>query len=249
MAAQAEASRSAESGVNLDEEAARLIQYQQSYQAAAKILQIAQTVFDTLLDTAGLNTDPCASPPPTPSTAAVDNLQQRQQDLQLAQDRLTSGKRVARASDDPAAAARVERALATSARAVADQRGLEASRSAMQQVEGALGDATEAMQQVRELLVAAGNGSYTDAERANLGARIARPARAAVLHRQPRRRRGRLPVRRPGFGAAALRRRRGRRGLPRRRRPDRGAGRRPAADDARRRRRLAAARAAATACS
>jgi flagellar hook-associated protein 3 FlgL len=103
---------------------------------------------------------------------AVDNLQQRQQDLQLAQDRLTSGKRVARASDDPAAAARVERALATSARAVADQRGLQASRSAMQQVEGALGSATEAMQQARELLVAAGNGSYTDAERANLGARI-----------------------------------------------------------------------------
>ena len=29
------------------------------------------------------------------------------------------------------------------------------------------------MQQVRELLVAAGNGSYTDFERANLGARIA----------------------------------------------------------------------------
>jgi len=35
-----------------------------------------------------------------------------------------------------------------------------------------LGSATEAMQQARELLVAAGNGSYTDAERANLGARI-----------------------------------------------------------------------------
>jgi flagellar hook-associated protein 1 FlgK len=38
-----------QSGVNLDEEAARLIQYQQSYQAAAKMLQIAQTVFDSLL--------------------------------------------------------------------------------------------------------------------------------------------------------------------------------------------------------
>jgi flagellar hook-associated protein 3 FlgL len=103
---------------------------------------------------------------------AVDNLQRRQQALQLAQDRLTSGKRVARASDDPAAAARIERALAASARADANQRGLEASRNAMQQAEGALGNASEAMQQVRELLVAAGNGSYTDAERANLGARI-----------------------------------------------------------------------------
>ena len=37
------------SGVNLDEEAARLIQFQQSYQAAAKILQVAQSVFDSLL--------------------------------------------------------------------------------------------------------------------------------------------------------------------------------------------------------
>src|SRR5574337_99337 len=36
-------------GVNLDEEASRLIQFQQSYQAAAKVLQVAQTVFDTLL--------------------------------------------------------------------------------------------------------------------------------------------------------------------------------------------------------
>ncbi|RZI84928.1 MAG: flagellar hook-associated protein FlgK [Rubrivivax sp.] len=37
-------------GVNLDEEAARLIQFQQGYQAAAKILQVAQTVFDTLIN-------------------------------------------------------------------------------------------------------------------------------------------------------------------------------------------------------
>lgn len=55
-AAMAEESRtlaSNTSGVNLDEEAARLIQYQQSYQAAAKMLQVAQSVFDTLLQTAG----------------------------------------------------------------------------------------------------------------------------------------------------------------------------------------------------
>ncbi len=103
---------------------------------------------------------------------SVDNLQRRQQELQQAQDRMTSGKRVARASDDPTAAARVERALATSARALADQRGVEASRNAMQQAEGALGTAIETMQQVRELLVAAGNGSYTDAERANYAARL-----------------------------------------------------------------------------
>ena len=49
VAQQAEQRRSAGAGVNLDEEAARLLQYQQSYQAAAKVLQIAQSVFDTLI--------------------------------------------------------------------------------------------------------------------------------------------------------------------------------------------------------
>jgi flagellar hook-associated protein 1 FlgK len=53
VAAEAEKARSSKAGVNLDEEAARLIQYQQSYQAAAKMLQVAQSVFDTLLQTAG----------------------------------------------------------------------------------------------------------------------------------------------------------------------------------------------------
>ncbi|MDP9044029.1 MAG: flagellar hook-associated protein FlgK [Pseudomonadota bacterium] len=51
-ASQAETARSNSAGVNLDEEAARLIQYQQSYQAAAKILQVAKQIFDTLLQTA-----------------------------------------------------------------------------------------------------------------------------------------------------------------------------------------------------
>ncbi len=40
-------------GVNLDEEAARLMQYQQSYQAAAKILQTAQSVIETLIQLGG----------------------------------------------------------------------------------------------------------------------------------------------------------------------------------------------------
>lgn len=53
VAANAEAVRSSQSGVNLDEEAARLIQFQQGYQAAAKVLQVAQSVFDTLLSVTG----------------------------------------------------------------------------------------------------------------------------------------------------------------------------------------------------
>jgi flagellar hook-associated protein 1 FlgK len=38
-----------ESGVNLDEEAANLIRYQQAYQAAGKVVQVASTLFDFLL--------------------------------------------------------------------------------------------------------------------------------------------------------------------------------------------------------
>ncbi|HCJ50772.1 MAG TPA: flagellar hook-associated protein FlgK, partial [Gallionella sp.] len=37
------------SGVNLDEEAANLLRYQKAYQASAKAMQIANTMFDALL--------------------------------------------------------------------------------------------------------------------------------------------------------------------------------------------------------
>jgi flagellar hook-associated protein 1 FlgK len=49
IATSSENARAAVSGVNLDEEAARLLQFQQSYQAAAKFLQVAQNAFDTML--------------------------------------------------------------------------------------------------------------------------------------------------------------------------------------------------------
>ena len=42
----------ATSGVNLDEEAANLIQFQQAYQAASQIISSANTIFDTLLSVA-----------------------------------------------------------------------------------------------------------------------------------------------------------------------------------------------------
>ena len=38
------------SGVNLDEEAAALVRYQQAYQAAARVIAAANSMFETLLD-------------------------------------------------------------------------------------------------------------------------------------------------------------------------------------------------------
>jgi len=51
IADQLEKDRTAVSGVNLDEEAAKLLQYQQAYQASAKVIQVAQGIFDTLIQT------------------------------------------------------------------------------------------------------------------------------------------------------------------------------------------------------
>ncbi|MDP2804737.1 MAG: flagellar basal body rod C-terminal domain-containing protein, partial [Gallionellaceae bacterium] len=50
MAEETVAAQQAYSGVNLDEEAANLMRYQRSYQAAGKAMQIANTLFDTVLE-------------------------------------------------------------------------------------------------------------------------------------------------------------------------------------------------------
>jgi len=49
----AQAAQSSVSGVNLDEEASKLMQYQQQYQAAAKLIQTATNVFDAIIAVAG----------------------------------------------------------------------------------------------------------------------------------------------------------------------------------------------------
>jgi flagellar hook-associated protein 1 FlgK len=50
MAEQTIATQQAFSGVNLDEEAANLMRYQRAYQAAGKAMQIANSMFDTILE-------------------------------------------------------------------------------------------------------------------------------------------------------------------------------------------------------
>ena len=97
--------------------------------------------------------------------SSLDALVDRKASLDHAEQQMTSGKRVNRASDDPAAAARAERALASERRSIASQRSVDASSNAMALTEGALGDVTELLQSAREALLAAGNASYSDAER------------------------------------------------------------------------------------
>ena len=53
IATNLENDRASVSGVNLDEEAARLIQFQQAYQASAKMIQISQSLFDNIIQAVG----------------------------------------------------------------------------------------------------------------------------------------------------------------------------------------------------
>jgi len=100
--------------------------------------------------------------------SGVDALSRRQSEVASLQEQLTTGKRVGRASDDPAAAARAERAMASVGRSETSQRAIDASKVLMTQAESNLGAADTLLQRARELMVSAGNGSYSDAERASI---------------------------------------------------------------------------------
>jgi flagellar hook-associated protein 1 FlgK len=50
MLEQARSARESTSGVNLDEEAANLVRFQQAYQAAAQVISVANSLFDTLFN-------------------------------------------------------------------------------------------------------------------------------------------------------------------------------------------------------
>ncbi|MDP4299145.1 flagellar hook-associated protein FlgL [Leptothrix discophora] len=111
----------------------------------------------------------------------VNSLQRRQQELSRSQSQMTSGKRIDRASDDPTAAARAERALIEQSRGETTLRVADASRNAMQLSESALGDATNLLQSARETLVAAGNGAYQPTERRALALQL-REVRMQLLN-------------------------------------------------------------------
>jgi len=102
----------------------------------------------------------------------IDTLSRRQTELSALQEQMTSGKRVARASDDPAAAARAERAMASVGRSETSQRAVDASRVLMTQAESTLGDAGSVLQSARELMVSAGNGSYSDSDRQSIAGQL-----------------------------------------------------------------------------
>jgi flagellar hook-associated protein 3 FlgL len=102
----------------------------------------------------------------------IAQLNQRQADLSELQNRISTGKRVLKASDDPVAAVQSEAAQNRLARVEADQRALDTSRTSITLGESALGDAGDILQDVRDLLVSAGNGSYGPQEYEDIALQI-----------------------------------------------------------------------------
>lgn len=95
----------------------------------------------------------------------ISNISKQQQELVKLIEQASTSKRVNRASDDPVAAAQAERARTRMNRIETDQRALDAQVATVTQGEAALGSINDAMQEFRQLVVNAGNGSYTQSER------------------------------------------------------------------------------------
>lgn len=100
------------------------------------------------------------------------NLSQRQSSLAGLQENLTSGKRVVRASDDPVAAAQAERSLTRISRIQTEQRALDLRRDTMAQAEASLGEAVGVAQEMRQLMVSAGNAANSAADRRTIANQI-----------------------------------------------------------------------------
>ncbi|TSE31478.1 Flagellar hook-associated protein 3 [Tepidimonas thermarum] len=97
--------------------------------------------------------------------STINRLQQRGAALADLQDQLSSGKRVRRVSDDPAAAALAEREQARMQRVQTDQRALDASRRNLELAESTLATVTDLYHRAKELIVQGGNGALNDSDR------------------------------------------------------------------------------------
>lgn len=104
---------------------------------------------------------------------ALQNIYARQTELATQQEKLTSGKNINRVSDDPTGAAQAERAMTRITRVATEQRALDLQRNSITMAESTLGDATGTIQDLRELVVSAGNGGFNARDRATIAQKMA----------------------------------------------------------------------------
>lgn len=100
--------------------------------------------------------------------ATISRINQRSAELTATQEKLSAGKRVLKASDDPVAATLAERESNRLMRTEADLRALERSRSSLQQAESTVGQMGDVLARFKELLVQGGNSTLTASDRRSL---------------------------------------------------------------------------------
>lgn len=96
------------------------------------------------------------------------NLTSRQASLAELQEKLSAGKRVVRASDDPTGAAQAERAQTRMTRIEVEQRALNLQRNSVAVAEATLGNGMDLLQTFRQLIVAAGDAAYKPSDRTSI---------------------------------------------------------------------------------
>ncbi len=101
-----------------------------------------------------------------------DGIEQRLARQSQLNEQLSTGLRVNRPGDDPLAASQAERARSRLSALAQDQRAGSLAQSLLSNAEGALGRGIGTLQNARELLVAAANGSYSTSERQALALQL-----------------------------------------------------------------------------
>jgi flagellar hook-associated protein 3 FlgL len=116
----------------------------------------------------------------------ISTLARRQADLAAQQERLSTGKRVLRASDDPVAASMAEAAQNRLSRVQGDLRAMQASSSSLAQAESGLAESGDLIQKARDLILSAGNGAYGPTERKDIARQLSglREQMLGVANRQ-----------------------------------------------------------------
>jgi flagellar hook-associated protein 3 FlgL len=103
---------------------------------------------------------------------ALANMTTRQTGLSDLQDKLSAGKKVIRASDDPTGAAQAERSRIRQTRVDVEQRALNLQKNSMTMAEASLADTQSALHRIRELVVNAGDGALTPVNRSSIAQEI-----------------------------------------------------------------------------
>src|SRR5699024_5629113 len=104
---QAQQRRDSVSGVNLDEEAAALLKYQQAYQAAAQVIATADHMFQTLLDATRRQIMRLSTA--EFSRLGMNAILDQQASLLHTQRQLSASKRILEPADDPSGSALASR--------------------------------------------------------------------------------------------------------------------------------------------